>query len=747
LGFKNKEGIFFAPLRLRGENSAFDLYFPRSGLNCLSGEVVMQHFTSFTPFVPSALTPYRGPKPVRVLFDESHSESWTIDRKRAEVINPSDAINSSYQSAAEAIAVRDCSCFRNLDQPLVSKTLEGIDLLALIHPCDPQWEKTVSTSSPRLTSEEIRAIQSFVEAGGSLLVISEYEHGKYGDNLNELLSVWGITLENTTVLDRQHCAHENHAWVMSEATSTPEAQSLAHLAPHACFYQAGSCLASGKASIVRRSLDSAHPSHAGLIAIASPGKGRVAVVTDSRIFGDEFIDEWDHKALWLNLIHWLSVPAYSRHTWGQKNHQGETTKDHPAWISLKEKVNLFRKLQNPDGSVSTENHPQAIEGMKSILQSIQTLAPLFSHQSDYWPLLQNDLLQWQDQGFPKADFKRSLGQFQPQKNRIEGIQHISLFPMYTPNGSLQIRLEAILFGTPWPEWIAALEKTRFTNPKFVPGELIDYTEGYQSDCAVLFPETVSITGKPVNAFGTIFCDREAQRLLHYTQQALQLLNVIVPPRVEALLCSPVLAQQTLELWDLIHDQAHSLGELPFDPFMIRQRSPYWMYSLEELRVDLRAFGEAHRMGQNDFPFAEYVTYAILFDRIFRFPIVGTRVRNYDGLGGQILFSSLHQSGVLRWCDNQLFIDWLALPQAIADLENEIAFLYRNAADSSKIAFWLDAHDLVSRHVKPNIASQWKKESRVVNSEEDPAQWLKLILDDEFPLGQFHLNLQKKIIKS
>ncbi|MES2310097.1 MAG: DUF6421 family protein [Verrucomicrobiota bacterium] len=703
----------------------------------------MQNFTSFDP-IP---TPYRGPKPVRVLFDESHSESWTISHQRAEEINPDDSINSSYQSAAESLTIRDCACFRNIDQPLVAETLQGIDLLVLIHPCDPQWEQTTSPNSPRLSDDEIQSIHSFVELGGSLLIVTEYEHDKYGDNLNELLSRWKIHIENNTVHDRACFAHENHAWILSESTSTPQGKSIAHLATRACFYQAGSCSVSGEAALVRQASSSAHPAHAGLIAVASPQKGRVAVVTDSRIFGDEFIHAFDHQALWLNLIHWLSVPAYSRHTWGSHGFKADETQNTPEWISLKETVNAFRKLQNPDGSIEVAHHAQANMSIDAILQCIPRLTARFPHQSDYWPALETDLRTWRDGGFQKADFKQSLEHFQPQKNRREGMEHLSLFPMYTPNGSLQIRLEAILFRTPWPEWIASLEKTRFTNQKFVPGELIDYTDGYQSDCAVLFPETVSISGKPVNTFGTIFCDREAQRLLHYTKQAVSTLSLVIPPRVEALLSSPVLAQQTLELWDLIHDQAHSLGELPFDPFMIRQRSPYWMYSLEELRVDLRAFGEAHRMSQSEFPFAEYVTYAILFDRIFRFPIVGTRIRNYDGLGGQLLFSFLHQKGIIRWCDNQLTIDWINLPKAITELEDEIVLLYRNAADSSKISFWLDAHDLVSRYVKPNIASQWKKESRAIKSEEDPAQWLKLILDDEFPLGQFHLNLQKKISKS
>ncbi len=66
----------------------------------------------------------------------------------------------------------------------------------------------------------------------------------------------------------------------------------------------------------------------------------------------------------------------------------------------------------------------------------------------------------------------------------------------------------------------------------------------------------------------------------------------MPPDAARLLADPEAAKQAYILWDLIHDRAHSHGDLPFDPFMVRQRAPYWMYSLEELRCDLTAFGEA-----------------------------------------------------------------------------------------------------------------------------------------------------------
>ena len=76
---------------------------------------------------------------------------------------------------------------------------------------------------------------------------------------------------------------------------------------------------------------------------------------------------------------------------------------------------------------------------------------------------------------------------------------------------------------------------------------------------------------------------------------------------------------------------------------------------------------ARRSARDGFPFATYAAYAVLFDRIFRFPITGPRVRNYDALGGQLLFSYLHQKDVLIWRDNRLTIKWEPLPDAASQL--------------------------------------------------------------------------------
>jgi hypothetical protein len=159
---------------------------------------------------------------------------------------------------------------------------------------------------------------------------------------------------------------------------------------------------------------------------------------------------------------------------------------------------------------------------------------------------------------------------------------------------------------------------------------------------------------------------------------------------------------------------------------------------------LRSFEEAARLAAQGFPFARYVTWAILLDRVLRFPITGQRVRNYDALGGQLLFAYLHQHDILLWRDNRLVIRWEALNEGIHGLRQELSALYKLGADCSKLSFWLAGHELVSRYVRPNVASQWKAGARVINDERDLKRWMGLVHEDEFPLGSFHLNLQRKL---
>jgi hypothetical protein len=211
-----------------------------------------------------------------------------------------------------------------------------------------------------------------------------------------------------------------------------------------------------------------------------------------------------------------------------------------------------------------------------------------------------------------------------------------------------------------------------------------------------------------------------------------------------------LAEEVFVMWDLIHDRSHMRGDLPFDPFMIKQRMPFFLYSLEELRCDLTAFRECVALARDENADeqtrdrAVHVQHAILFDRIFRFPLTGSRVRNYDGLGGQLLFAWLHQHHVLHWTDTQLAFDWDAVPEVVIALSDAIDELYWRSIDRPKTAHWLAAYELVRGTLEPNPASVWARGLPDEVLAGAPKGYTDAVLDDEFPLSMFYEALAKKM---
>jgi Family of unknown function (DUF6421)/Domain of unknown function (DUF4350) len=684
----------------------------------------------------------------RVVFDEAHSEAWTIRPELARAMQPSHPGDSSYALAAEALLERDFDVAANVDQPLSADTLERCDVLVIAHPSEPVWERTTGTGSPRLSAEEIDAIDAFVRAGGGLIVLGETEQEKYGNNLNELLARFGVRLENDTVQDYEHHTGAP-SWILAELADGGrgrEGDLLARVHA-ACLYRATTITSTRTrpptpvqpARILARSHASASVPGAPLIIAAEHGEGRVAVLADSDLFGDDCIEELDHRALWLNLVYWLTPGRR------ESARAGAVVTDDDAWVRLREETNALALLQAPDGSLASEDdRAAAARHVEGIVPAIEELAPRFPHQSDYLQAAVGDLREWASTGFGRPDFTRALGLFRPEQRREDGIEHLAFFPMYKQNASRDTCFEALVIRVPWPDWIAELERTRFDNAKFVPVALVDGTQGYDSECAVLFPETVSVVNRPVNNFGAIFCDREAERLRRVVGGAADLLGLNLPPDAASMLRCPEISEQAYILWDLIHDRAHSHGDLPFDPFMIRQRAPYWMYSLEELRCDLTAFMQAVELEGERTPFARYVQYAILLDRLLRFPITGSRVRNYDGLGGQLLFAYLHRHGYVHWTDNRLTIEWERVADGVRDLHAAVHDLYRSGIDRSKLQHWAAAHDLVAANVPCAIGSQWAAPVRTFTDVEDPRPYVDLVRDDEFPLSIFYSSLKAKL---
>ncbi|GAA3699040.1 hypothetical protein GCM10023081_39910 [Arthrobacter ginkgonis] len=423
----------------------------------------------------------------------------------------------------------------------------------------------------------------------------------------------------------------------------------------------------------------------------------------------------------------------------------------PAWHALKAAVVDLQQVQVQDGSVpDPADHSRAGAAIDTIAASIEEFRKHLPHDDAYLELLVKDFQQWRSAGLGIPDFLESLLAFQPQQQRTNGLAHLVVFPMYTQNGSTNRYVEAVLIEVVWPDFVADLEAGQYSNKLFVPIRFVDFTPGYDTNSAVLFPESVAVRSTPTFTWGGIFADREAARFRTVLKAAADITSLDLPADAAQLVEDQDLTQKTFVMWDLIHDRTHMRGDLPFDPFMIKQRMPYFLYSLEELRCDLTAFRECVLIEKDETAsedarrHAKLVQYAVIFDRIFRFAITGDRMRNYDGLGGQLLFAWMHQHRVLHWTDGKLSIDWQQVTGVVVELGIRIEELYWRSIDRPKIAHWLAAYELISGTLTPHPSSVWAKGPEALPLAGPLRALTDQVLDDEFPLSMFYEALEKKM---
>ena len=244
-----------------------------------------------------------------VLFDEAHSEAWTIRPELASTMQPAHPGDCSYALAAAALTAEGFTVAPNANGPLTADGLADCDVLVIAHPSDPAWERTTGTGSPRLSGDELDGIERFVRDGGGLIVLGETEQDKYGNNLNDLLDRFGLHLENDTVQDYEH-HHGAPSWILAELVDGGRGRGGDLLArvKQACLYRTTTVSQANGARVLARSHATASTPGAPLIVAGDYGDGRIIVLGDSDLFGDDCIGELDHRALWLNIVHWLARP-------------------------------------------------------------------------------------------------------------------------------------------------------------------------------------------------------------------------------------------------------------------------------------------------------------------------------------------------------------------------------------------------------------------------------------------------------
>ena len=680
----------------------------------------------------------------RILVDQSHRQAWTCDPELAAKMNPANPADSSYAMVAEAARKDGFELVVNESSEITAELLRDVDVFVLPHASEDDWEKTVGYGSPKLTDAEISTLEEFVLSGGGLLILGETEQQKYGNNFAELAIRFGAKITNATVQDPVHNHNAVASWPKPDMPRLVRSD-LNFKVKNLSLYRAATLelLSSENAEVFLATSEHALPASAPLAAALWRGEGRVVVLADSDLFGDDSVADGDNIQLWLNIVGFLSNAKTAKLSGSSKAESWASS--NLDWQRLVRAVEELRPLQLKDGSIdfAAAEIAQVDKLVDEVITSVNALSEHFPHQEGYIEALNKDIASWREGGYKVPDFYDSLQEFRPDQIRKDGVEHLVVFSMYTQNGNPNRNLEAVITNTFWPDWLAQKEQ-KYQNPAFIPIEFVAFTAGYDTNSAVLFPETVAVREVATYFWGGIFCDREAARFRKVTDSARELLYLALPADAERLILDQRLAQETFVLWDLIHDRTHSRGDLPFDPFMIKQRMPFWMYALEELRCDLSTFRETVVLDEEGDPLAKYIRYAILFDRLFRFPITGNRVRNYDGLGGQIIFAHLHKTGALNWTDNRLTFDWDLVVPAVIELCEQVESLYHQGINRSRLAQWIAAYEFVKELVPPHPASNWAKGADQLPTSGELKEVVNLVLDDEFPLNVFYETLNRKL---
>src|SRR4051794_40793676 len=409
------------------------------------------------------------PEIARVVFDESHSEAWTIRPEVARQMQRSHPEDSSYARAADALRARSFAVEAHTSGPLGAATLDGAAVLVMAHPSDPKWERTVPESGPpRLTDGELEAIEAWVRAGGGLILLAEEEQDKYGNNVAELAARFGIGIRNEVVSDYERHHAGAPSWILADLGDGGHGVDLLARVKEVCFYRATTlaepggredraetddrAAPDGRATpgdrgapddrpprVLARASATASSPGAPLLAVAQHGAGRVAVLADSDLFGDDCIGELDHEALWLDLVHWVAEPSLAQPI----DHRPSEAADDPHWTALKAATDALRLLQEADGSVDPTAHDAAVAGahVEAMVTGIDGLAPYFPHQRDHLAAVIADLRAWAANGSATPDFTRSLELFRPDLERRDGVEHLVVFPMSLQNASRDRRFE------------------------------------------------------------------------------------------------------------------------------------------------------------------------------------------------------------------------------------------------------------------------------------------------------------------
>ncbi|WOH63873.1 TauD/TfdA family dioxygenase [Bradyrhizobium sp. BWA-3-5] len=233
-----------------------------------------------------------------IIFDESHGESWTIRKDMALAIAPDRPENYYYGHLPELLHDHLGLTSRAMTE-WSEAALRDASVLIIAHPCTGEIERNVG-GSPIFQRGEIEQILAFVENGGGLLLISEFQNAGWKSNINEIGRRFGIEFKDDTAAvprrDREFIVAQHfRILVSSNHPCTDEIYEIT--------YHRGCTLSVDIAKCVKPLVSL--PTGEIVCAAAKIGTGRVVAIGDSDLFALPFIGHSDNASFLANIVGWL----------------------------------------------------------------------------------------------------------------------------------------------------------------------------------------------------------------------------------------------------------------------------------------------------------------------------------------------------------------------------------------------------------------------------------------------------------
>jgi hypothetical protein len=241
---------------------------------------------------------------MRVLYDETHNQTWTADPLLALAMSRRSNESPRYYSYAHvADLVRSVLAgeHRRLTAgPITAERLKDTDILFLNHCCSSRHSHVGGGGEALFSPAEIAAVVEAVEDGMGLVVLGEFENERWGWNVNDLLRHFGLRFNDDLAEVPGHAVHAGrqlHVFEARNVTGHPIAQGVATVSY--CSGCTVGLLDERAVSVVCGS------GGAALIAAAEVGRGRVVVAGDSDLFAEPYVSYNDNARLLVQALQWV----------------------------------------------------------------------------------------------------------------------------------------------------------------------------------------------------------------------------------------------------------------------------------------------------------------------------------------------------------------------------------------------------------------------------------------------------------